>query len=36
MEHPTFEIIGDNATLRTEQPGQWLKSDCVVELDDWA
>jgi hypothetical protein len=36
MDLPKFEVIGDNATLRTDVPGQWLKSDCMVDLEEWA
>lgn len=35
MDSPKFEIVGENATLRTDEPGQWLKSDRMVDLDDW-
>jgi hypothetical protein len=35
MDAPKFEMIGEKATLATEEPGQWLASDRVVVLDDW-
>jgi hypothetical protein len=35
METPTFEFVGDTVSMATDVPGEWLVSDCLVDLDDW-
>ncbi|MFB6179627.1 MAG: hypothetical protein ABEI77_07890 [Halorientalis sp.] len=35
MNRATDEVAGEYAALSTDEPGEWLLSDRIVELDDW-
>jgi hypothetical protein len=36
MSEPTYEVDGQWARLSTEDDDEWLRSDSVVHLEDWA
>jgi len=35
MSSVRLEIFRDTATLTTDEPDQWLESDCIVEVTEW-
>ena len=36
MREIAYEQVGDTATLATEVDGEWMASDSILMLADWA